>query len=53
MAEQLVGGGPSVHLHLETAIEKVLKVGTQLIPALDIRPTVGGDQVEGAEWSLV
>uniref|UniRef100_A0A182J9T1 Uncharacterized protein n=1 Tax=Anopheles atroparvus TaxID=41427 RepID=A0A182J9T1_ANOAO len=53
VSEQLVGGGAHVHLHLQAAVEKVFQVVRQLVPALNVRPAVRGDQVERTERRLV
>ena len=53
MPQHLVGGGPLLHVHLEAFVEEVLEDGGQLVPLLDLRLPVGGDQVERPQGVLV
>ena len=51
--QHLVGGGALLHVHLEAFVEEVLEDGGQLVPLLDLRLPIGGDQVERPQGVLV
>ena len=53
MPQHLVGCRPLLHVHFEAFVEEVLEDGGQLVPLLDLRLPVGGDQVERPQGVLV